>query len=258
MMKKFLQIATVSAIAIFSLEASACWLEDVMVTYDSNCNVTNISYQGKDQEKGSDIYNRVMNRVKNNTKDGSGSCKAGTYAGGAGSGAQTQTEELRQAIIEMMYVKTDSKPGESSAGSGSGEKKSYIDNINSVRENQNKIKLNESTRAIALGRRAVSLALESGKDVDERREAIEQNDEVIKMLKEIAKLQAQHLQKINEITALKAKLLAMNSIENIIAGGISTTDKKALEAAGSNADSEADDGSDGGSYNPGIGNGDDL
>jgi len=164
----------------------------------------------------------------------------------AGSG-EAATEELRQSIIKMLYVTTDAKPGTSE------KEKNYIDNINSVRENQNKVKLSEATRSIALGRRAVALALESGKDVDERREAIEQNDEVIKMLKEIAKLQAQHLQKINEITALKAKILAMNSIENIIAGGVSTTDEEAKKkSAGSGSGSGSGSG---GSYTPGMGGG---
>ena len=167
----------------------------------------------------------------------------------AGNG-EGPTEDLRQAIIKMMYVTTDAQPGTS-------EGKNYIDNVNSVRENQNKVKLNEATRSIALGRRAVALALESGQDVDERREAIEQNDEVIKMLKEIAKLQAQHLQKINEITALKAKILAMNSIDNIIAGGISTMDEKAKKnSAGSGGSGgKGGKGGSGGSYDPGMGGG---
>lgn len=156
-----------------------------------------------------------------------------------------QMEALRQEIIRTMYVVSDVAPG---AGD-----QSYLNNINTVRENQNKIKLNEATRAIALGRRAVALAVESGKDLDQRREAIEQNDDVLKMLKEIAKLQAQHLQKTNEITALKAKLLALNSIENIIAGGVSTTDEDAKKNAGSGSG-----GSGSGSYDPGMGGGADL
>jgi len=165
----------------------------------------------------------------------------------AGNG-EAPTEELRQSIIKMLYVTTDAKPGTS-------DEKNYIDNINSVRENQNKVKLSEATRSIAVGRRAVALALESGKDVDERREAIEQNDEVMKMLKEVAKLQAQHLQKINEITALKAKILAMNSIENIIAGGVSTTDENAKKNSSSSGSGSKGSGGSGGSYDPGVGGG---
>lgn len=134
-------------------------------------------------------------------------------------------EALRQEIIKIMLVnpKTTVKQGGKDA---------YLDNINSVRENQNKIKLNAATRAIALGRRAVALATQSGEDVNKSREAIESNDDVLNMLKDIAKLQAQHLQKINEITAMRAKMLELNSIESIMAGDVATTDEDALKNGG--------------------------
>ncbi len=225
-MKQVLKIAAVSLIALCSWQAQACWWEDVTVVYDAKCNVQDIKYKGESQAEGSDVYKRVMTRVKNDLKANGGQCGSGTYCGsGAGSG-KGATEDLRKDIVKMMYVVSDTEPGTS-------EQKKYIDNINSVRENQNKIKLNEITRSIALGRRAVALALESGKDVDERRAAIEKNDDVFKMLKEIAKLQAQNLQKINEITALRARLVAMNSIENIIAGGVRTVEDKAFKKTSS-------------------------
>ena len=81
--------------------------------------------------------------------------------------------------------------------------KKYINNINSVRENHNKMKLNAVTRSIALGKRAVALALKSGEDIDALREEIETNNDMIYLLKGIAKLQAQHLQKTNQIGSNK-------------------------------------------------------
>jgi hypothetical protein len=68
------------------------------------------------------------------------------------------------------------------------------------------------------------------------------------MLKDVAALQAQHLQKINEITALRAKLLELNSIESIISGGVATTDKAALSRGGAGGGAGGAGGAGGGGY----------
>ena len=156
-----------------------------------------------------------------------------TTSTGSTSAEATSAEELRQEIIKLMLVNPKTKIN-------SNEKK-FEDNINSVRENQNKIKLNAVTRSIAVGRRAVALGIKSGEDVDERRKAIESKDDVLSMLKDIAKLQAQHLQKINEITSLRAKIVELNSIESILSGGVATTDKAALGKSGSSDGSSSGD-----------------
>ena len=173
-----------------------------------------------------------------------------SVARGADAGEATSNEELRQEIIKLMLVNPDTI--------ANSNEKAFEDNINSVRENQNKIKLNAMTRAIALGRRAVALGIKSGEDVDERRKAIETNDDILNMLKDVAALQAQHLQKINEITALRAKLLELNSIESIISGGVATTDKTALSRGGAGGGAGGAGGAGGGGYDPTLGGGADI
>ena len=101
----------------------------------------------------------------------------------------------------------------------------YANNTDSVRDNQNTIKLNAASRAVALGQRAVALATESGKDVEDLKKEIENRDDVLMMLKGIAKIQAQDLQKINAITAMRAKIMELNAIDNMIANDIYVTSK---------------------------------
>ena len=133
-------------------------------------------------------------------------------------------EKTRQEIIKIMKVTPDRITNASA--------EVYQDNLNSVRENQNKIQVNAATRAIALGQRAVALSTQSGADIEKMRKDIEETDDMMQLLKNLARLQAQSLQKINEITALRAKMLELNSIENIVSGDVMTTDEDAIKAAG--------------------------
>ena len=115
-------------------------------------------------------------------------------------------------------------PNKSKGGScGDGKNCSYLNNEDSAMENRNKLRLNAAAQAIALGQHAVALATESGEDVDALRKEIENRDDILRMLKGLAKLQAQHLQKTNAITAMRAKVAELNAIDNIIAGSIYTT-----------------------------------
>ena len=128
-------------------------------------------------------------------------------------------EDLRKQIVEMMLVNPDQEIGGSK---GDSEKYKYLNNINSVRENQNKIRINAGSRAVGLGKRAVALATEATEDVEGRSREIQERDDMLRMLKGIAKLQAQHLQKTNAITAMRAKIMELNAIDNIIAGDVYT------------------------------------
>jgi hypothetical protein len=133
---------------------------------------------------------------------------SGDVNGSVGSSVEMVQDEIKNLMFASDLPKIDSQA------------KMYVDNINSVRENQAKMKLNAVTRAIALGQRSVALALNSGEDVDGMRSEIETSNDMINLLKGIAKLQAQHLQKINQITAIRSKLLELNSIDTIISGDI--------------------------------------
>ena len=104
-----------------------------------------------------------------------------------------------------------------------GKSCSYLNNEDSAMENRNKLRLNAAAQGISLGQHAVALATESGKDVDALRKEIENRDDVLRMLKGIAKLQAQHLQKTNAITAMRAKLTELSAVDNIASGDIYTT-----------------------------------
>ena len=125
-------------------------------------------------------------------------------------------EESRNAVLATMQV--DPKDNSSSAYD-------YANNTNAVRDNQNTVKLNAASRAVALGQRAVALAIDSGSDIEDLKKEIENRDDVLMMLKGIAKIQAQHLQKINAITAMRAKIMELNSIDNLIASDIYVTSK---------------------------------
>lgn len=215
-MKKLLQGTVVGLVSLFALNVGAkCYWEDVVITYDQDCNVVSATKGGK-KATGSDLE-RIMDRAKQRLSENNGKCgnDGGSMDGNSleeGGGSSAQVEKVRKEIANMMLVTSEVAEGSQS--------KKYQNNINSVRENQNKIKLNAISRSIALGKRSVALALESGKDIDALRQEIETSNDMISLLKGIAKLQAQHLQKTNQITALRSKLLELNSIDAIIAGDI--------------------------------------
>jgi len=75
---------------------------------------------------------------------------------------------------------------------------------------------------VAVGRRAVALATEAKDDVEGRSKEVQERDDMLRMLKGIAKLQAQHLQKTSAITAMRAKIMELNAIDDIISGDIYT------------------------------------
>ena len=214
-MKKLFKGTVVGLIFFVTLETGAkCFWEDVMVHYDGNCNIISIAKGGK-EPTGADLE-KIRNEIGQKLEDKKGICEGGGYFKGEdgeiGGSASTQVEGIRKEIMNMMLVTPEV--------GADGQSKKYLNNINSVRENQNKIKLNAATRSIALGKRSVALALESGEDIDSLRQEIESSNDMISLLKGIAKLQAQHLQKINQITALRSKLLELNSIDAIVAGDI--------------------------------------
>ncbi len=214
-MNKFLKGMFIGMISLYALSVNAkCFWEDVVVRYNQDCEVQTITKGGK--EPNATDRARILDRVEQKLASNGGECGDGGTISGAeveGSGAVgAEVEKVRQEIVKMMLVTSD-------VGSDTQAKK-YINNINSVRENHNKMKLNAVTRSIALGKRAVALALKSGEDIDALREEIETSNDMIYLLKGIAKLQAQHLQKTNQITALRSKLLELNSIDAIIAGDI--------------------------------------
>ena len=126
-------------------------------------------------------------------------------------------------ISGITTVDTSQPVGGNSGSGASGNTYQYVNNVDSVTENRNKLRLNAASQAIALGQRAVSLATESGNDIEKLRVEIENRDDMLRMLKGIAKLQAQHLQKTNAITAMRAKLVELNAIDNILSGDIYTT-----------------------------------
>ena len=128
-------------------------------------------------------------------------------------------EELRKTILEIMLVNPKTGKGGSK---GNDEKHQYLNNIDSVRENQNKIRINAAARSVAVGQRAVALATGVTDDVEGRTKEIQKRDDMLRMLKGIAKLQAQHLQKTNAITAMRAKIMELNAIDNIIDGDVYT------------------------------------
>ena len=133
---------------------------------------------------------------------------------------------LTTSIGDTAYVDTNNARGQSSNGtttSKSGQNQGYLNNLDSVMENRNKLRLNAASRAIALGQHAVALATDSGDDVNALQAEIETQDDMLRMLKGIAKLQAQTLQKTNAITAMRAKIAELNAIDHVIHGSIYTT-----------------------------------
>ncbi|MBQ7413631.1 MAG: hypothetical protein IJV07_05120 [Alphaproteobacteria bacterium] len=229
MVNKFLKMMLAGAIILGAQGAVACWYEGVVIEI-VNGEIVSVKHDGKElegslRERALRKFYEVQEKYGKPT-DGTQTWNGGDYFGksdggyGTGSGG-TDMEKLRQEIIKVMLVKRDTVAGKE-------QEYDFQNNINSVRENQNKIQVNAATRAVAMGKRAVALATKSGKeDIDAMGKVIEQNDDVLNMLKGVAKLQAQHLQKTNEITALRAKIVELNSIDNIIAGDVYTTDKTA-------------------------------
>lgn len=145
-----------------------------------------------------------------------------------------KSKDLTQDIIGMMMI----TPNEETKTKG---EKAYVNNANSVRENQNKIKVNAASRAIALGKRAVWLGITSGEEIEKLAKRLEYSDDFLTMFKGIAELQAQHLQKTSQNTALKAKLSELSSIDGIISGNLVTTNEEALQNAGTAGGSESGD-----------------
>ena len=131
-----------------------------------------------------------------------------------------KTPKLTKTVKNMTTVDPNKAKG---GDCGSGKNCSYLNNEDSAMENRNKLRINSAAQAISLGQHAVALATESGEDVDKLRIEIENRDDILRMLKGIAKLQAQHLQKTNAITAMRAKLVELSAIDNIASGSIYTT-----------------------------------
>ena len=124
-----------------------------------------------------------------------------------------KVEALGAEIEKIMLVRD---------GSGSDEEMmAFQNNINATKANQNKMMLNAASRAIAMGQRAVALATKAGKDdIEEMGKVIEQSDDLMNMLRQIAELESQHLQKINQITSLRGKMVELDALNNIMSGNV--------------------------------------
>ena len=139
--------------------------------------------------------------------------------------ASDKMNGLITGIGDVAYTDPNKERGKSSNATtasksgGSG----YLNNVDSTIENRNKLRLNAASRAFALGQHAVALATVSGDDVNAIKDEIESQDDILRMLKGIAKLQAQNLQKTNAITAMRAKIAELNAIDGIINGSVYTT-----------------------------------
>ena len=147
-------------------------------------------------------------------------------------GDYTPSETMTNLTDDIRGILTvDSS--KSKGGDGSGKEYEYLNNEDSATENRNKMRLNAASQAISLGQHAVSAATTSGEDVDALRKEIENRDDMLRMLKGIAKLQAQDLQKTNAITAMRAKLTELSALDNIISGSIYTTKKSTSKSSSS-------------------------
>ena len=214
-MRKILKGFIIAFISLISLETGAgCFWSDVMVEYDGKCNLVSVKKGGR-EATGAD-RERIVERFEKKLVEKKGDCASGGMFSGVdvegGGPASGTIEDVRQEIVKILFVSPETVPDSNA--------KKYQDNINSVRENQNKIKLNAVSRSIALGKRSVALALKSGEDIDSLRKEIETSNDMIGLLKGIAKLQAQHLQKTNQITTLRSKIAELNAIDAIRAGDI--------------------------------------
>ncbi len=92
--------------------------------------------------------------------------------------------------------------------------------VNEVRANQNQLQINALSSGIGNGLKSSALVGASGEELAERSDKIEMSSDIFNMLKEIAGLSAQSLQKNNAITAMKAQLLEMGALDNIVSGGV--------------------------------------
>lgn len=133
---------------------------------------------------------------------------------GSESGAgDEKIEALQEEIIKIMKVEPDT--------AANANAQAFEDNVNAVKDNQNKMMLNTATRAVAMGQRAVALATTSGKDdMILLRDKIEKAEDLMTVLDGIAELQAQHLQKINQISSLRGKMLELKALEGLMTGDV--------------------------------------
>ena len=149
----------------------------------------------------------------------------GLACAGVNCGAQAaELSALQQEAISILLATPD-------VITDSNAEQNYRNNVNSARENQNKIQMNAATRAVALGERAVALATQGSKGVEQARKDIENQKDILNMLKQIAKLQAQSLQKTNQITALRVKMVELNAMDSVITGDVITKNEQALKQA---------------------------
>ena len=131
------------------------------------------------------------------------------------SAGEEKVEALQEEIIKIMKVDTDTGANVNA--------QAFEDNVNAVQDNQNKMMLNTATRAVALGQRAVALATKSGQDdLMLLKDKIEKADDLMIVLDGVAELQAQHLQKINQISSLRGKMLELKALDGLMAGDIFT------------------------------------
>ena len=124
-----------------------------------------------------------------------------------------KVEALQEEIIKIMKVDPNTNTNQNTMA--------FKDNVNAARDNQNKMMMNAATRAVALGQRAVALATKSGQDdLAMLKDKIEKAENLMSVLDGIAELQAQHLQKINQISSLRGKMLELKAMDGLMAGDI--------------------------------------
>ena len=143
-----------------------------------------------------------------------GPVSAAQVSTGSGSAAgDEKIEALQEEIIKIMRVEPDT--------AANANAQAFEDNVNAVKDNQNKMMLNTATRAVAMGQRAVALATTSGKDdMILLKDKIEKAEDLMTVLDGIAELQAQHLQKINQISSLRGKMLELKALEGLMTGDV--------------------------------------
>ena len=111
-------------------------------------------------------------------------------------------------------------------------------------ENQNKIKASAVARSIALGKRAVALGTAASEDSKNLQEELRKQNNIVDFLRMMAILSAQTMQKTNEITALRAKMVELNAIDTIQSGDVMTVQKpvdvNSIKAQASTTEAEGD------------------
>lgn len=157
--------------------------------------------------------------------------------GALATGPDKHTAAIQADIVDLMLAKKDSVIG------GTGEA-TYKDNLNSTRENQNKIKASAVARSIALGKRAVALGTAASEDSKNLQEELRKQNNIVDFLRMMAVLSAQTMQKTNEITALRAKMVELNAIDTIQSGDVMTVQKpvdvNSIKAQASTTEAEGD------------------